>query len=347
VKGDQKVRLPSAFERYRSEIDAELRSVLAERESPLYEMMRYHLGWVDEQGHPTQGSTGKRLRPTLLLLACEAVGGTWHQALPAATAVELVHNFSLIHDDIQDDDRERRHRPTVWSIWGKPQAINAGDSMHTLADVALFRLGDQGVALEKQQRAQRLLSEACLRIVEGQYLDISYESRPDIGVDDYLEMIEGKTAALIACSLEVGALLGSDDEAVIKGLFAFGRGLGLAFQVRDDVLGIWGDQKKTGKPLGSDIRRKKKSLPIVYALEKAKGEAKKELLNIYQKEVIEDQDLDAVQGILNALKAQAYTQGIAHKYLNGALEEIRGHPLVPSPARELEELARFLVERDF
>ena len=339
--------LPLVFDKYRSEIDAELRSVLAGRESPLYVMIRYHLGWVDEEGRPVQGSVGKCLRPTLLLLACEAVGGTWRKALPAATAIELVHNFSLIHDDIQDDDRERRHRPTVWSIWGKPQAINAGDSMHTLANVALFRLADRGVALEKQQRVQRLLTETCLKLVEGQYLDISYESCLDIGVEDYLHMIERKTAALIACSLEVGALLGSDDEAVIEGLFSFGRLLGLGFQIRDDFLGIWGNQEKTGKPFGSDIRRKKKSLPIVYALEKARGPAREELLNIYQKEVIEDRDLDVVHGILDALKARAYTDGMARKYLNGALKEIRRLPLVPSPARELEELACFLVERDF
>ena len=341
------MRLPLAFERYRCEIDAELRSVLAGRESPLYEMMRYHLGWVDEHGHPVQGSVGKCLRPTLLLLACEAVGGAWHKALPAATAVELVHNFSLIHDDIQDDDRERRHRPTVWSIWGKPQAINAGDSMHTLADIALLRLGDQCVALEKQQRAHHIMSEACLRLVEGQYYDISYENRLDIGVDDYLKMIEMKSAALIACSLELGALLGSDDEDVIRGLFACGRVLGLAFQIRDDFLGIWGTQKKTGKPSGSDIRRKKKSLPIVYAMEKARGTAKRELLNIYQKDVIEGQDVDAVQGILDALKAKSYIEEEAHKYLKRSLEEIRGIPLVPSAALELEEMARFLVERDF
>ncbi len=342
-----RVMLPVVFERYRPEIDAQLRALLAQRVSPLYDMVRYHLGWIDEQGRPVPGPAGKCLRPTLLLLACEAAGGSWRKALPAAMAVELVHNFSLVHDDIQDDDRERRHRPTVWSIWGKPQAINAGDSMHTLADVALFGLNQQGVAVEKQQRAQRLLAETCLKLVEGQYLDISYESRLDIRVDDYLAMIEKKTAALIACSLEVGALLGCDDEAVIKGLFSFGRLLGLAFQVRDDFLGIWGNPEKTGKPFGGDIRRKKKSLPIVYVLEKARGKARKELLSIYQKKAIEGQDLNVVQGILDALKAQAYTEEVAHEYLHGALKGLHGLPLVSSPARELEELALFLAERDF
>ena len=242
------MKLPVVFERYRSEIDSELRAVLAERESPLYDMMRYHLGWIDWQGRPLSGTAGKALRPALCLLACEAVGGTYHRALPAAAAVELLHNFSLIHDDIQDDDRERRHRPTVWSIWGKPQAINAGTAMRVLASLALSRLGENGVSGEKQLRIQRILDESCLRLIEGQYLDISYESRLDIGVTDYLGMIDGKTAALIGCSLELGAFLGTDDEAVIRGLWNFGRNLGLAFQIRDDILGIWGDEKETGKP---------------------------------------------------------------------------------------------------
>ncbi|MDP6416110.1 MAG: polyprenyl synthetase family protein, partial [Gammaproteobacteria bacterium] len=262
-------KLPQVFEKYRTEIDAELRSLLAQHQSPLYDMMRYHLGWIDEKGHPQQGSTGKALRPTLCLLACEAAGGEYRHALPAAAAVELVHNYSLIHDDIQDDDRERRHRPTVWSIWGKPQAINAGTAMRLLSNMALFRLAKWRVSLEKRTRVQYLLDESSLRLIEGQYLDISYESRFDISVSDYLKMIEGKTASLMSCSLEAGALLGSDDEHLVESLRNIGRCLGLAFQIQDDILGIWGNQEETGKPLGSDIRHRKKTFPIVHALEKA------------------------------------------------------------------------------
>lgn len=341
------MKLPPVFERYRSEIDSELRAVLAERQSPLYDMMRYHLGWIDAQGHPLPGSVGKALRPALCLLACEVVGGEYHRALPAAAAVELVHNFSLIHDDIQDDDRERRHRPTVWSIWGKPQAINVGTAMRILASLALSRLGESGVSVEKQLRAQRILDESSLRLIEGQYLDISYESRLDIGVTDYLEMIDGKTATLIGCSLELGALLGTDDEPMLRGLRGFGRNLGLAFQIRDDVLGIWGNEKETGKPLGSDIRRRKKSLPIVYALEKAAGEAKAELANIYQNEVIGEDGAMAVLRILDVVEAQRYAQNMAEMYRDKALEEITGLALMPAARRDLEELAHFLVERNF
>jgi len=346
VKGDQKVKSPSAFGKYRSAIDAELRWVLAGRKSPLYEMMRYHIGWVDEQGNPSPGSPGKALRPTLCLLACEAVGGSWHKALPAAVGMELMHNFSLIHDDIQDDDRERRHRPTVWSIWGKPQAINAGDALATIAGLALLGLAHRGIPAGKQLLTHKLMYEACLTTIEGQYLDISYESRFDIVVSDYLEMTERKTATLISHSLEVGALLGSDDEAAIRGLSRFGWNLGMAFQVRDDILGIWGDEMKTGKPWGSDIRHKKKSLPIAYALETAKGKARRELVDIYQEEVIDDEGVRAVLGILEAVEARVYAQGLANEYHDAALEQLRVLSLLRWPRSQLRDMTRFVVERE-
>jgi len=220
------MKLPIVFDKYRAEIDSELRSVLAERQMPMYDMVRYHLGWVDKEGRPTLNSQGKALRPTLCLLACEAITGDFRMALPAAAAVELVHNFSLVHDDIQDNDRERRHNPTVWSLWGKPQAINVGTAIRVLASIALLRLGENGVSAQKQLRAQRLLDESCLKVIEGQYLDISYEPRLDVGVADYIEMIDKKTAALIAGSLELGALLSTDDELVIEHFRNFGRNMG-------------------------------------------------------------------------------------------------------------------------
>jgi len=346
VTGDRKAEIPLAFRRYRSAIDAELESVLAGRDSPLYEMMRYHLGWTDEHGNPAKASPGKALRPTLCLLACEAVGGTWYKALPAAAGMELMHNFSLIHDDVQDDDRERRHRPTVWSIWGKPQAINAGDALATIAGLALIGLAQRGIPAGKQLLTHKLIYEACLTTIEGQYLDISYESRFDIAVSDYLEMTEKKTATLIARSLELGALLGSDDDAIIQGLARFGRNLGLAFQVRDDILGIWGAEGKTGKPWGSDIRHKKKSLPIAYALEKATGRARRVLVDIYQEDVIDDEGIRAVLEILEDVEALVYAQGLANQYYDAAVKEMRGLSLRPWPRNQLREMARFVVERD-
>lgn len=340
------MKFPPVFERYRAEIDAELRSALADQTLPMYDMMRYHLGWQDEHGHPRSGSGGKALRPTICLLACEAVGGDYHRALPAAVAMELVHNFSLIHDDIQDDDRERRHRPTVWSIWGKPQAINVGTAMRVLSSLTLLRLGEHDVPALKQLCVQRVLDESCLQMIEGQYLDISFESRLDITTDDYLEMIDRKTAALIGCSLELGALLGTDDKLTIERFQRLGRNLGLAFQIRDDILGIWGDEGLTGKPQGNDIRRRKKSFPVVYLLESVAGETKKELVNIYSKESIEDDDMETVWRNLEALDAQNHCQWVAEQYCERALEEIAGLTLSLSARHDLEGLAHFLVERD-
>jgi len=341
------MELPSAFDRYRAEIDAEVRSALATYTSPLYAMLRYHLGWIDAQGRPLNGSAGKALRPTLCLLACEALGDGYAQALPAAAAIELVHNFSLIHDDVQDDDRERRHRPTVWAIWGKPQAINAGTAMRVVANLTLLRLGEHGVPVEVQLEAQRLLDESCLRLIEGQYLDISFEERLDVGVSEYLQMIGLKTGALIGCALEMGALLGGAGAPTVEAFRNLGRNLGLAFQIRDDILGIWGEQEKTGKPVGSDIRRKKKSLPIVYALERTQGEARATLVDIYRRDEIDDGALATVLDLLDGLRARDEAQALACAYCGRALAEMDHAALSPWAQQSLEEMANFLAQRDF
>jgi geranylgeranyl diphosphate synthase type I len=339
--------LPAVFDRYRSQLDAELKSALAACETPMYVMLRYHLGWVDEQGNALPASAGKALRPTLCLLACEATAGAYHHALPAAATLELIHNFSLIHDDVQDDDHERRHRPTVWAIWGKPQAINAGTAMRVLASLTALRLEDRGVRLPTLLRALRLLDESSLRLIEGQFLDISFEARLDVSVADYLDMIKLKTASLIACSLELGALLGTSDERAVQALRACGRWLGLAFQIRDDVLGIWGDPEKTGKPVGSDIRCRKKSLPVVYALEKTEGGARAELHRIYQQETIGDDDLEIVLGLLEAIGAPGWAQGVAEEYGARAMAEAASLKLSAWASQSLNEMISFLVWREF
>ncbi len=338
--------LPVVLEKYRTEVDAELRRVLAGRQSPLYDMMRYHFGWTDETGNPRQGPAGKALRPALCLLACEAVGGEYQRALPAAAAIELLHNYSLIHDDIQDGDRERRHRPTVWSLWGKPQGINAGTAMRILANCALLRLESCGVVPEKQRRIQRLLDEANLRLIEGQYLDISYEDRFDITVDDYLKMVEGKTAALIACALEVGALLGTDDEGIIESFRDIGRPLGLAFQIRDDLLGIWGHKEETGKAPGSDIWRRKKTLPVIYALETARNGLKEELMGIYQEGTLDDGAVAVVIRILEEAGARATAQEMTERLCQEAGRAVSRLALVPARKRDLEALVSFIPQRN-
>ncbi len=230
----------------------------------LYEMVRYHLG-LDGSG----ASAGKRMRPLLGLLAYASIAGEYERALPGAAAVELGHNFSLVHDDIEDRDRERRHRPTLWTLHGIPQAINTGDTLFTLSRVALHRLTDLGFSDSRVLRLMRLYDDTCLALCEGQYIDI-YASEHDItmSVELYFDMIGRKTAALIAASIEAGAILATEDDAVIARDRAFGWALGLAFQLNDDLLGIWGEQQLTGK-VPTDLVNRKKTLPVIYAFEHA------------------------------------------------------------------------------
>jgi geranylgeranyl diphosphate synthase type I len=226
-------------------------------------MLAYHLGWEGEGAGST--ARGKRIRPLLVLLTTEAAGGNWENALPAAAGVELVHNFSLIHDDIQDNSPLRRGRKTVWKKWGIAQAINAGDSMFSLAHLALKRLPElcpPHVAL----KASQILPEACLTLTQGQFLDLSYEQRTDLTTEDYWPMISGKTAALLSTCTQLGALIAEADQTTQEAYHSFGKHIGLSFQVQDDILGIWGDAAHTGKSAASDLLSGKKSLPVLFGL---------------------------------------------------------------------------------
>ncbi len=339
--------IPAILEKYRTELEAEMKAVLSTRKSPLYDMMRYHLGWTDKKGVPVQNNTGKALRPALCLFSCEAAGGDYHKALPAAAALEFIHNFSLIHDDIQDNDRERRRRPTVWTIWGKPQAINAGTAMHILASIALTRLDKEGVSLEKLLRLSRRLDEISLNLIEGQYLDISFEKQFDISVADYLEMISQKTAALISGSMETGAFLGTDDESRVNSFRDAGKKLGLAFQIRDDILGIWGDHEETGKPVGGDIRRRKKSFPVVFALEHTAGNVKKELLEIYKNGLMDENNVNKILAIFDMTGARENAQKQVEIFTYEAGRALKNLTISETGQNEIKELVQFLSGRSF
>ncbi|MBM3933227.1 MAG: polyprenyl synthetase family protein [SAR202 cluster bacterium] len=338
--------LPSIFQRYRSPLRAALRRSLASDTLPVYRMLRYSMGWNDADGKPINATEGKALRPTLCLFGCEATGGTIERGMPAAVALELIHHFSLIHDDIQDRDETRHHRPTLWAMWGIPVALVAGNTMRVVADRTLWQLVGNGVPHRAALQVAALLTEAYLQMIEGQYLDLAYEGQPDISLDDYLGMISRKTGALIRCSLHVGAVLGAQDDTTAAAFRECGRSLGYVFQIRDDVLGIWGDEKLTGKPVGADIRRKKNSLPIVYAMSRARGAEKEELMRIYKKESPDSSDVDSVLGIMARLKTQEYAQSLAAENCERALGHIRDVALAPGFDSDINEVARFLLVRE-
>jgi geranylgeranyl diphosphate synthase type I len=342
--------LKNAFERYLPLIEAELREALAPRHPQLasfYGMMQYHLGWVDEDFVPCEGNAGKRLRPILCLLSCQAAGGNPDQALPAAVAIELVHNFSLVHDDIEDRSHLRRSRPTLWKVWGVPQAINAGDSLFVLAHLAMHRLADRGVPPRRVLTAFEIFDEACLALTEGQHLDLSFEACLDVDVERYFSMIRGKTAALFSAAAQLGALIAGSDPESIAHYLCFGENLGLAFQIVDDILGIWGDPQVTGKPAADDIQQRKKTLPIVRALEEEQRTGGKGLREIYHKETIDTEAVEVALNILEDLGGRHYAEEMANSYYQRALAALDATDVEDKAQDDLRGLAAFLVERTY
>lgn len=312
-----------------------------------YGMMRYHLGWADEALQPIEANAGKRLRPVLCVLACEATGGDPWQALPAASAVELIHNFSLVHDDIQDGSPTRRGRRALWDICGVAQGINVGDGLFVLARLALHRLIDRGVPPLRCQAATLALDRACLALCEGQFCDISFEDRLDVNLEQYLSMIRQKTAALLAASTQLGATVATDDPDMIDHYYRFGENLGMAFQIQDDILGAWGQEHVTGKSSATDLRDKKKTLPVVYALnypdERA---AAQQLAELYaQPGPLDDKAIRSALTILEQAGARQYATEMAERYYHQALESLDKTGLQNAAQSHLRELAASLLGR--
>ena len=322
---------------YLQAVEDELRRVVGAGPPLLteyYAMLEYHLGWTDGM------SSGKRIRPLLCLLCCTAAGGAWERALPLASAIELLHNFTLIHDDIQDHSPLRRGRPTVWQKWGPAQAINAGDAMFTLAHLAPQGLVARGVPPETALAALAEFDHTCLALTQGQYLDMAFEQRQRVTASDYLTMIDKKTAALIAAATGLGAQLGGADQSRLVHFYAYGRSLGMAFQIRDDLLGIWGDPEVTGKSAASDIEKRKKSLPVVYGLEHSEEFAK-----AYAAPHPPGASVVELAATLEAVGARDYAEQQAREASQAAMQHLaEAHPLEPA-ATALREVTDQLLTR--
>lgn len=334
--------LQQLMQTYLPAIEDELQTAVARSHTPhyaeLHKMMRYHMGWEGEGAGPK--ATGKRVRPLLVLLTHAAAGGNWENALPAAAAVELVHNFSLVHDDIEDNSPLRRGRPTVWKIWGLAQGINTGDTLFTLAHLEMLELR-RSVSAEIVLDAANLLQQTCLRLTQGQFLDISYENRNDLVLDDYWPMVSGKTAALLEACTELGAIIAESDAAIRKSYRMFGRELGLAFQALDDYLGIWGDVSETGKSAASDLLEGKKSLPVLYGLQENGAFATR-----WRQGPITPTEVPELAAQLATEGGRDYTQQQAGRLTQQALDALEAVNPRGEAGEALVELAHTLLKRE-
>jgi geranylgeranyl diphosphate synthase type I len=316
-----------------TDTEAEMARVIAaaedERTTELYGWIRYHLGLDADV------SRGKRLRPLLGLLVYQSIAGEHQRALPGAAAVEMGHNFSLVHDDIQDSGTERRHRPALWTVTGVPQAINTGDTLFTLSRLALHRLSALGFAPQKVLDLMRLYDETCLALCEGQFLDIrASEGKGWMSVDYYFDMIGRKTAALIAGSVQAGAMLATDDAEVVAAFRNFGWALGLAFQLNDDLLGIWGDEATTGKE-PSDIATRKQTLPLIHALEVSSGADRQRLRAVLRAERTPTSGEVAEIGlILERCGSRDFTRARARDHREEALAQLEASGIIDGEAME-------------
>jgi geranylgeranyl diphosphate synthase type I len=327
----------------RGAVDPELRAAVDGLPGNLRHLAGYHFGWWDRDGSADAAEPGKALRPALTLLAAEAVGGSAVDALPAATAVELVHNFSLIHDDVMDGDETRRHRPTVWAVFGVGQAILAGDALLALAFDVLAS------ADRSSGEGTRMLTGAVGELLAGQGEDLAFEGRDDVGVAQCIAMARRKTGALLECSAGLGAYFGDGSDDQLERLRGFGADIGLAFQCTDDVLGIWGDPRTTGKPVYSDLRSGKRSLPVVAALDAGEPVA----AALARARDGTGPDGAALDEAYNAELAEAIDRAggrdwcVAHAndLLERALDRLSAHPPLARSA-ELTAIATLVVGRD-
>ena len=339
---------PRLLARARDLVQPAMRAAVARLDEANRRVVGYHLGWTGRDGAPLSGG-GKGVRPALATLSAQAAGASAEVAVPGAVAVELVHNFSLLHDDVMDGDTERRHRPTVWSVWDVPTAILAGDALLALAVEVLTEPTDAAAAL-RHSRAARLIARTTRELVRGQTEDLAFERRADVGIGECLAMADGKTGSLLSASASIGAVLAGAPDEVVTALASYGTELGLAFQLVDDVLGIWGDPGRTGKPVYSDLRARKKTLPVTYAVTHG-GAPGRELARWLGEagpgggEPDEASVLRAAE-LVEAAGGRRWAADEAARRLELAEKALRSVRIDDTARAELLELAQFVITRE-
>lgn len=332
---------PRILEGARDRVRPHLRKALETLHPELRHMAIYHFGWSDEQGRPQDGGGGKGVRATLAFLSARAVGMDPEEAIPGAVAIELIHNFGLIHDDIMDGDKERRHRPTVWSLFGVGNAILLGDVLVVLAQQVLL-----GSASPNRFAASERLTEATLEMIDGQAADLANSSRLGVTLGETITMASQKTAALLECAVTIGAVLGGASESQVEALGSYGRNLGIAFQAVDDVLGIWGLPDRTGKPVGADLREGKMSFPVVAALRRP-GVAAERIAALMANGILDEAKIMEATELIEANGGREWTLGEARRRSEAAIEAIESVDLDDDARHDLVSLAAFVTDREF
>ncbi len=334
---------PEILFRYRGYVQDEVGEFLGKADQPLDDLLRYQLGWTEDGVL----NLGKCLRPAMCLLACESLNGDLNHCIPIAAGIEMVHNFSLIHDDIEDGDELRHHRSTVWAQFGRNPAMLSGLGLWTVAYKIIGQASNRGMSATKLLEVRSILNETCSEIIQGQEQDLSFETRRDVALAEYIEMIGRKSAALFGTSLRLGALVAGASSEEAERLDLFGRQLGLAFQIRDDILGIWGEGSATGKPVGADIIRRKKSLPVVHAFEQAVGSDRDLLRSVYTKDDVSDADVNDVLEVLQRWNCRYFAQGLAEDYRSTAMDALSKAHIDGEARQRFDELMAFILERDY
>jgi geranylgeranyl diphosphate synthase, type I len=337
--------------KYAADIDDTIKSLVNDAPPAIRGVISYHFGWVDQNFQPASFQRGKMFRPTISLLAFEAITGGYQDALPVAAAIEIIHNFSLLHDDIEDNDVERRGRPTAWTIWGQPRVVNIGDYLYSLAYTSLYRLDPAKIPVERIFAVMSLINKACLKLTEGQDLDLEFETLGAVSTEMYLDMVFKKTGALIEAAILAGVRLATSDEPLIQNYTNFAHHIGLAFQIRDDILGIWGDTAQTGKSAVNDLRKKKKTLPVIYTLAQVDGPRRDKLRGYYATTApLTDAEIEFVRDCLEQTGARQYAQGVADEYHHqafAALDKIGTAQPGAESQVELKMIAEFLINRSY
>jgi geranylgeranyl diphosphate synthase, type I len=333
--------IPAGVQEARDVVGPAIAEAVGRLSQDVRRVAAYHLGLADADGRPVAAGAGKALRPALALLSARAAGVPASRAVPAAAAVELVHNFSLLHDDIMDGDTERRHRPTAWTVYGIGPAILAGDALLVLAQDLLLETPPYGVW------AARCLSAAVQRLIAGQGADLAFERRDDVSVTECLDMEADKTAALMACACSIGAIHTGAPAGLAMHLAEFGTNAGLAFQLADDLLGIWGAPDVTGKPVGSDLQARKKSMPVVAALASGTDPGRELRKLLAQPEPLTADQIARATRLVEDAGGRAQTEQVADQALAAALSALREAQMPADVRAEFAGIAEFITARQW